>query len=56
MTDRIQNHSPDRTGRVVHNKTDLYHFFIDSKTCDDRCVIVTNAEAVRWIWGRQSDG
>ena len=39
----------DRTGRVVHNNTERYHFFDDA--CDDSCVIVTNREAVQWIWG-----
>ena len=45
----------DRTGRVVHNDTDRYHFFMDGKTCDDRCVLVTDDEAVQWIWGRTDD-
>ena len=40
----------DRTGRVVHNNTERYHFF-DGEMCDDRCVVVTDPEAVQWIWG-----
>ena len=39
----------NRTGRVVHNNTDRYHFFDDA--CDDSCEIVTDREAVQWIWG-----
>ena len=47
----IREDSNDRTGRVVYNDTDRYHFFLDGKTCDDRCMLVTDMEAVRWIWG-----
>ncbi len=41
----------DRTGRVVHNDIDGYHFFNDDETCDNRCELVTDREAVQWIWG-----
>ena len=44
---------PDRTGKVVHNATDRYHWF--DSNCHAKCVIVTDDEAVTWIWGRTND-
>ncbi len=56
MAERVlRDQKTDRTGRIVHNTTDRYHFFIDGETCDDRCVLVTDDEAVQWIWGRTDD-